>query len=323
MNIPHAHPVFGGFLVVLALLGIGEVALALRLRSGAADARERLETKRAELRAIGEMHPYPSAENAAAVAAGLDETLRVLVSMRASVRGSPGVADAILTMPPRSRTDAFFDIAKFAERNRERATTAGVTIDPGERFGFSLYANEGPVPELIPFVHRQKAIVDHLLGILFAAHVRELVSVQREPVQLAGSDGRPDTVETASRDDAAFFMVDPRVTARGPGLVHATGIKITFIGQTGALRNFLNGLAAFELPVIVRCVEVEPLPGERRDRGNGRRALSLAKLFGSGVEKQAVPATRTGPVPIVGRNLSKFTVTVEYVELGVPLAPST
>jgi hypothetical protein len=171
-------------------------------------------------------------------------------------------------------------------------------------------------------VHRQKAIADYLLGVLFDARLRELVSVQREPARIPGTEGRPDVVEISPPNDATFFAVDPRVTARVPGFVNSTGFRITFVGQTGALRDFLNRLAAFEQPVIVRSVEIEPMSEPQRSQGSATSAPSLASLFGNPSTATVGPVTPTGPVPIVSQNLSRFTVTVESIELVAPPTPA-
>lgn len=318
MNALRNHPLFGGALILLGALCIAEIALALKYRGEAAEAGRLLEARRAELAGTTIQRPFPSPENAAAVEADLENSQRVVAAMRDSLRGSPERSGAILSTPPASRTDAFFDMARFVERNRERADSAGVSIRAEERFGFGLYKNEGPEPDLIPAVHRQKAIVDFLLGVLFDARLRELVSVQREVARIPGQEGRPDIVEIVPPNDGTFFAVDPRMTARVPGFVDSTGFRITFVGQTGALRDFLNRLAAFELPVLVRSVEIEPMPEPERAQVSAPAVPSLASLFGNPVQQPGSPATQTGPVPIVSQNLSRFTVTVESIELVAP-----
>lgn len=323
MNFLRDHPFFDAALILLGALCIAEIALMLKYRAEAAEAGELLETRRAELAGTTMLRPFPSPENGAAVEADLEDSQRVVAAMRASLRGAPGRSGAILSAPPSSRTDAFFDLARFVERNRQRATSAGVAIRADERFGFSLYANEGPEPDLIPAVHQQKAIVDFLLGVLFDARLRELVSVQREVARVPGREGRPNTVEVAPQNDSTFFSVDPRVTARVPGFVDSTGFRIAFVGQTGALRDFLNRIAAFELPVIVRSVEIEPLPEPKRAQGSAPSAPSLASLLGSPAPQPGASTVPAGPVPIVSQNLSRFTVTVEFIELVAPPAPAS
>lgn len=318
MNLLRNHPLFAGALVLLCALSIAEIALALKFRGKAGEARSMLEARRAELDGVAFMRPFPSTENEAAVEADLENSRRVVAAMRASLLGSPESAAVIFSRPPSSRTDAFFDIARFVESNRDRAASAGVALNADERFGFGLYANEGPEPELIAPVHRQKAIVDFLLGMLFNARLRELVSVQREVARVKGQDGRNDTIEIAPQNDATFFAVDPRVTARVPEFVDSTGFRIAFTGQTGALRDFLNRLAGLQLPVIVRSVEIEALPEPHRAQASSVSSPWNSGLFGSPPPQ---PVTATGPVPIVTQNLSRFTVTVEFIEL-VPTAES-
>jgi hypothetical protein len=323
MNSLRNHPLFGGALILLSALCLAEIAFALKFRGESAEAAQLLEARRAELASTAIQRPFPSPENAAAVESDLENSQRVVAAMRASLRGSPERAGAILSAPPASRTDAFFDLARFVERNRERATSAGVAIHADERFGFGLYANEGPEPDLIPGVHRQKAVVDFLLGVLFDARLRELVAVQREVARIPGAEGRPYIAEVAPQNDTTFFSVDPRVTARVPGFVDSTGFRITFVGQTGALRDFLNRIAAFELPVIVRSVEIEPMAEPQRTQGPAASAPSLASLFGSPVQQPGAPTAATGPVSIVSQNLSRFTVTVEFIELVAPPNPAS
>ena len=323
MNFLRNHPLFGGALILLGVLCVAETTLALKYRGEAEEAGQLVEARRAELAGTSMLRPFPSPENAAAVEADLESSQRVVAAMRASLRGSPERAHAVLSAPPASRTDAFFELARFVERSRERATSAGVAIRADERFGFGLYSNEGPEPDLIPAVHRQKAIVDFLLGALFDARLRELVAVQREVARIPGVDGRPEIVEVAQQNDATFFSVDPRVTARVPGFVESTGFRITFVGQTGALRNFLNRMAEFELPVIVRSVEIEPMPEPQRAQGLAQVVSNSSNLFGNQVQQPGAPTQAIGPVPIVSQNLSRFTVTVEFIELAASPTPAT
>ena len=49
---------------------------------------------------------------------------------------------------------------------------------------------------------------------------------------------------------------------RAPGFLDSTAFRLVFVGQTSALRAFLNRIGSFELPVLVREVEVEPASNE-------------------------------------------------------------
>ena len=88
---------------------------------------------------------------------------------------------------------------------------------------------------------------------------------------------------------------------RVPGRLEGDAFRLEFIGQTTALREFLNALAAFKLPVIVRSVEVEPLNAQ----------LPAAASAG--------PPAAGAPVPLVVQNFSRFVVVVELVRLIEPV----
>jgi hypothetical protein len=88
---------------------------------------------------------------------------------------------------------------------------------------------------------------------------------------------------------ADFFELDAHGSARVPGFVDTLALRVVFVGETDALRVLLNKLAEFELPIVVRSVEAEPAE---------------------------VAATAPDAVaPLVARRATRFTVTVECVQL--------
>ena len=100
--------------------------------------------------------------------------------------------------------------------------------------------------------------------------------------------------------------MDPRITARKAGFVDASAFRLSFIGKTSSLRSLLNKLGTFELPLVVRSVEVEagdPEPGEPPLNDNG--------------EPIKIDPAKPEPkfVPKVEVLRSKFTVTIEYIDL--------
>lgn len=107
---------------------------------------------------------------------------------------------------------------------------------------------------------------------------------------------------------------------RLPGAVEALAFRLAFIGSTGTLRTFLNGLAAFERPIVVRGVEVEPASA------TDMAQIELAAPVPQSVVLSAEPASRVpgSAVAVAVPTLSKFIVTVEFIRLGPEsgLAPS-
>lgn len=336
------YPIFAAALAVCGLAAVGAGWAIVDRWRAAREAAATLEKKKAELRAMGDLVPAPTRVVAAAIESDLARAQRALDAMQAELKGrGPAASRLQNAKAPVARTDAYFDLATFVEKSRELAKAQGVDLKPeAARFGFSLYANEGPKPERIAPVFRQRLMAQYLVESLLQAKPRVLLSVRREPTLTkaekekrdadlaaaaggtppAAAEGGPVDPPEGDSDSPDFFTIDPRASARVPGYLDATAFRLTFVGQTSALRSFLNQLATFELPVLVREVEVEPAS-----------AGDLAIEAPPPSEDQAVPAPASvvlsapaaapkfpGVAPIVAKPWCKFTVTVEYIELVPP-----
>jgi hypothetical protein len=316
-----SHPVFYSIIIALGLSAAG-AGWGIYDRSNAArTSATLLAQKRAELNSLQATNPVPSKESKAAVEADLRRTEVALGTMREELKGRGPTAERLrAAVVPAEPTDTFFNIATFVEKMREKTQAAKIKIKADERFGFTAYASAGPDRELIPQVFRQRQIAEYLLDALIEAHPGELVSLQRErpltkadiAAQAAGQTA-PTPPPSASQAAAGdLFQIDPRITARVPGFVGATAFRLTFIGETESLRSLLNKLATFELPLVVRGVEVEPV-AKTTGSAAAAPANSLSSIFGT-----AAPATTVEPAkpkPLVEKVLSKFTVTVELIDL--------
>lgn len=320
------HPVFV-FLFTLVLLGIG--AEAWFLAGGRRQERE-LETqlmqKIAEIERLQRHKPGPTDENLRRVRDDFAQNVEVLDTMLRALNVVGPDELEYFKGEPVGRTEAFFDIAQWVDATRANGMAAGVLMRPDERFGFSAYVNEGPDPELIRSVYRQRRIVEYLLAALFPARPRTLVSVQREDPRTVGKSSEstpargapaaPPRPAPAGSDTGAgseIFTIDPQVSARTPGYVDTMAFRITFTGQTSSLRGFMNALAVPEIPLVVRSVEVEPLRGDTGGATPASRA-------------NREPAQASTNRAIVADNESRFVVTIELFEVKIrapelPAAP--
>jgi hypothetical protein len=315
-----SHPIFSSILIALGLVVAGEAWCIYDRAVAAKKSAAVLSKKRSELVALQSVNPFPSDENKAAVEADLHRTEIALATMREELKGRGPTAEKMRNAKvPAEPTDIFFDLANFVEKTREKAQEAGVKIKADERFGFSSYASAGPDRELIPQVFRQRQVAQYLLEALFDAHPKELASLQREQPftkaqEAAQAAGQAPAPHGTTGPDSDLFDIDPRISARVPGFVAASAFRLTFVGDTESLRTFLNKLATFELPLVVRSVEVEPsvasaAAGAQAASDSG----SLGSLFG-GVPPPAT-AEAAPSKPLVEKVLSKFTVTVELIDL--------
>lgn len=300
MNWLKRNPRLGSVLLLGGLALAAEAWLWREARQQAARAQAGLAQKKQERDRLERQTPALSPANEKATAQDLDQAAGVLAGLRAALQGRDGKMPA--GPPPSKPIDLYFDIATFVERTRALAARAQVRLRPDERFGFAAQANEGPVADLVPAVHRQRQLAQFLVEALLEAHPRDLLSVQRErPLTAAqrNSAGQPDGPGGTAPPDgdgagSDFFAWDARDSLRLPGRIESDAFRLEFTGQTPALRAWLNSLASAPMPVIVRRVEVERLTTE---------------------PPAAVAAAAGAPVPLVARNFSKFTVVVECAEL--------
>lgn len=295
------HPVFCG----LALMAVAAIAaegwLLVAQRAAAVKTAAQFHRLEQERRTLAGASPFPSAANAAKIAAELARHERELAARRSEWLGKTRGPEFRETAPA-SSTDAYFDLAAFIEETREKARAAGVGLAPDERFGFSAYAHQGPPAGLIAAVFGERQLIQGLVSALIEARPKRLLAVQREPAGNAGA-GKNGGAETGVPDPDLFGM-DSRLTAREPGRVATTAFRVSFTGQTAVLRAFLHALADLDRPLMVRGIEVGPM-----EEGAG--------------EIPALAPAAGGPAPIVAQNLSRFTVTVECSELAEASAPAS
>lgn len=354
MNWYRKNPIFATALTLCGLLIAGEGWLIYDRYAASRDAAKKYKQKEAELMAMRDLVPVPTRPVAAAIEADLARAQRALTTMQAELKGKGPAAERLASAkPPAARTEAYFDLATFVEKTREMARKHDVDLrGDASRFGFALYANEGPKEDRIPAVFHQRQIVQYVVEALIDARPRSIFSVQREraltkaekdaiaAAQAAAASGAPPpepppegTGPAGEPDSPDLFTIDPRVTARAPGYIDTTPIRLVFTGQTGVLRAFLNKLASFELPVLVREVEVDRATAEESvvtapaateegalpDSGGAAPAASV--VLTSKPKPAAVTAVApkaTVSTPIVAKPLSKFTVIVEYLDLVAP-----
>lgn len=301
------NSVFAGVLLLCGGAIAAETWLVWAARERVGRQEEMLRQRKEERDRLARHSPRLDEETGRAIAADLAAVELRLGELQRALQGRSGWLPAA---PTRS-IDGYLALAAFGENARARAKLQRVEVRADERFGFATYAHAGPEPDLLPAVHRQRVLVEHLLESLLDAQPQSLVAVQREPPLSDAERAARDTGAAARTPGPAgsgrggvsadFFTLDDRVRLRGPGRLGGEAFRVEFSGQTQTLRAFVNALATLRVPLIVRSVEVEPRPA-------GPASSPVA------------PALGTPAVPLVTETLSTYAVTVEFVE-GLP-APS-
>ncbi|MDB6095684.1 MAG: hypothetical protein JWM32_3246 [Verrucomicrobia bacterium] len=299
---------FPGFSAVMGLCGsmlVGEIALGVLAYRASESARKRLEHVSRELRTLSTTAPTPTKENAVRIGNELLR-LQVLWEERSERLGAGDGAGSGAQRTPLQRAEGFFDIASFVESMRRAAENAAVKLKADERFGFSAYAHDAPEMDDLGWAFLARQIVGRVLGELFQSGADELIGVHRESApgreKLSAKEASGRVARKPNAED--FFEFDSRLSLRNALHVGGAGFRVSFVGTTTTLREFLQRLAGDKLPVSVGAVEAEPFDVARNRRSETTDSLGE---------------------PLVSAPRTRFTVTFESIDLTAllktPLAP--
>jgi len=290
------HRAFIGVLGALVTIISAETVLVCVQGRIASIAQQKLRRVTTELRGLKAAVPSLEPNSTVQLDRELIETLSELENLTNSiVDGNQAEAmrtPAVAVQP----TDVFFEIASFLERMHEYADRCAVEIKTQEHFGFGSYAQTLPDLSEMKTVLRDRFSAELLLEALFEARPHSLLTFQRErpPVDLNQSRQLTPAKVSGSRTD--YFEWDSRRSVRLAHSFKTSAMRVAFVGETACLRVLLNALAQPGTPLFVREVSVEPLP------------------------RSTVSRDRTGettvadPIPLISRNRSRFTITVEVVQ---------
>ncbi|MGE9291466.1 MAG: hypothetical protein ACQKBT_10780 [Puniceicoccales bacterium] len=219
-------------------------------------------------------------------------------------------------------------LQSFIATLKASAARNGVILQSDEAFGFAKYAIQAAQPqkEMIPLLNRQRQVLQYILKQLIESKPTAIVAVERELIEVDTSEEDTSRNRRRAPQGEDVFTIEDLVTARSNEFIDTSAFRLVFTGRTDVLRNFLNQMAKFELPLIVRSVEVEPATesdvpkAEEKPKENNSQDALFA-LFGGGdeseAEEEAGPEQVPGHEPVITENQSKFTVVIEYVEVKI------
>lgn len=330
MDFLKRHPLFITIAVVCLLAFVGELVYAFLLQGQVKQAAEDVETSELRLRNLARSEPAPTRTNLDLAVANR-EALKAQYDAFVAELTSSGNIRVPLESPYEEPQNMYFDIINFIEERKAEATGRAVTDDdgnivpcseidlgPNPTLGFASFieSGQGPSREEIDEIYRQRVIIGYLLRELFAAKTEDafpliVEGVKREPVRARRKEFQPGQ---STQNNPDLFIVNPQITAAVPGAIKTTGFQITFVSRTDVLREFMKQLAAFEIPVVVRSVEVERSTMTPCEDGSIAESDDdqLAALFGA---DESTTVERQARIDLVSTNVSKFTVTIEYIEV--------
>lgn len=287
-----------GLLVIAAVVAAAETAWWLAGRNAAQKTERQLEGQRRELAALRRAEPAPTpAARELLEQQGMRATERLAALERAWFATKTITSWQKLKVPD-DRRAAYFDLANFRQRMAVLAKREQVGLAKDEAFGFGAYVNEGPVETDLARVFRQRLVVEEVLGALLRCHPTALDGVAIETTKPAGSARRTRGASEAEPLPAALSL-------RREGMIATRALEFRFTGRTAVLRDWLNWLAASDLPVAVRNVVVQP-------------AAAVPVSAPTALAGVVLDASDDGFRPLVNPADSDFTVTLEYLELIQP-----
>lgn len=313
-------------LILICLLAFAAGAYLTFAEAGKVDtAQKKINSAEAQLKNLLVASPAPSAQNVASAEQNVADLVDELQKIRLNLqRGSQMTVS-------RDGVRVMASIQQYISAYQRRAATytdeAGEVVpltDSNFGFGFDRYLNEAePVEEKKAnmVMDKQRQILVYLLDQLLAANPTAIKAVEREllEVKQAGKQAG----KGAKANSKSGFNIPPAISARVPGAIDTLAFSITFQGYTDSLRIFINSLAQFDLPIVVRSIEVDrPQGSETVAAASANTGGGLEELFGGAAFGSPPPASAEEPAedqkPVISENISTFTVVLEFIEIIIP-----
>ncbi len=300
--------------VVVCLLAFGAGAyLAFAESSKIGSAKQTINSAETRLNNMRFADPAPSEANVEASRENVKQLEEVLKSMRADLQRGSRIttsSDGIGVMAGIQQYISEYR-RKAGAQTDENGEADPITLPKDFGFGFEQYLDEAtPLddPKLSAMLDEQRQILSYLLNKLFAADPDSIVSVKREVLEKKAGDDKSDK----------GFSINKAVSARVPGAIDTVAFSLTFTGYTNSLREFLNNLAKFDLPIVVRSVEVTRPTGSQTTAAptNQNNLDAIFGVFGGGDVEKEEP--KEAQKPVISENISTFTVVLEYIEIVLP-----
>lgn len=345
MNKLKQNPVFSALLALFILLFIGGIVYFFMLQKEVDKQKKAVKSAESQLNAALSLQPAPTQANLDAAKSNVEALTKALEARVDSTYGNK--PDMLKAEAPTNGTQMLFQLraysnefaqvakrtipVEFTDEQIEKKKAAGepipsTAIPENFAFGFSRYIDSGkpPADSDVALINQQKEILTYILRKLFNTRPKGIVSISRAPMEVTSlmeapqETGNRRTTNTASdgmKKDEFRIGVE---SAAVEGAVQTLPFKIVFTGYTENLRSFLKQIEEFEVPLVVRAVEVVPLESSVSSTASTTKTdqQDIFSLFGGAPEKdETEESAEPEREPIVAENVSEFTVVLEYISV--------
>ena len=292
MNFFNQNRTFCSLCIAALIVFLGANILLVIESGKLSKSREKVTSADSQLKALMYSEVAPTVRNLEAAKKNLDELNARLLSIYKNLQSST----LLETSSDNARVVSAIQryIVNYQRRIKEHKDLNGVPapiqVPEDFAFGFEKYLRTSVLPEgsTVSRLDKQRQVLSYILDQLIASSPFTIQSVERE------------LIEREEKDENSF-RIDPVVSARVPGVIDTLAFRVTFTGYTPTLRKFLNNLAYFQLPLVVRSVEA--------DRKETKSTVSSNVFF------RTADNTRSDQDPVVSETESVFTVTLEFIEV--------
>ncbi|MEM7791243.1 MAG: hypothetical protein AAF546_07570 [Verrucomicrobiota bacterium] len=329
MELVKKNLVFFIIVGVAVLTSLAGIVLAILELGSAGNAQKKVSSAEASHRAILESPIAPTQENVDASVSNIEALTDQLAKIRSDLERGAELSvtdDSISVMASVQQY-----IAKFRSAAKNHTNSSGeistIEVPADFAFGFSKYVDQtstSDIPGATQIIDKQRQVLDFALSKLISADPYAINEVIREEPERILAALNTETVSqkrpsSANRNEG--FYLEPPVSARVPDAINTLAFSISFTSYTTTLREFINELAKFELPLVLRSVEVErptdaattaPVANEQDDLD------ALFGLFGGGAEAPEEIIESVEQKPVVEDTVSTFTVIFEFIEVVLP-----
>jgi hypothetical protein len=302
-------------ILVVCILAFAAGAYLAFAEAGKIDeAKQNITLAESKLDKMRSANPAPTQENVEASAKNISKLKAELRKIRADLEQGARITTSTDGIGVMAGIQQFIsEYQREAVAHTDKGGEPVEIIVPDDfAFGFEQYLDEARMlddEDLIPVLDKQRQILSYLLDKLFGAEPESIVSVEREVLEL----------EAEGTGSVKGFAINPAITAKVPGAIDTLAFGLTFTGYTDSLRGLLNDLAKFDLPIVVRSIEVERPSGSRTTTkvpaNNNLDAFFGVFDGGSDLEEGAPGEAQK---PVISENISTFTVVLEFIEIVLP-----
>jgi hypothetical protein len=165
---------------------------------------------------------------------------------------------------PKNEVEFYFSLMSYVQLLTQKAKAADVHIPEEFSFAFEPYIKKSLIPRCdhIPHLYRQSKMLAQLMMLLYESndHGIDLRNVVRESVEHSNEHSRTSIKNTAALNmDHAQTLDERQWTGLRCKRQNTYRFVLDFNAYTNTLRHFINKLQEYNLPVIIRFLNIKTL----------------------------------------------------------------